>query len=330
MSDDRWIKPNRMTEIITHEVAELKIGEGLGPPLKHLTETFSDDFSKAKTGDPVWQVLLVTRTGLDKEELGLSYFTTEEDAQEQVSIMPVGLVFGDHCRFPLRFKHLFENESFNRTKGSTSILHLLVGLRDEEAVTGLCYQALVGAGVKSEKTYNTTGQVLNWVGKEHSDWMKECFGENWSSVAEYEYCKNHFPDSSLASLAAALFVTQFVICDDFAAGYLTKEIETIAGGTEEIANKAVAAQERRTEASGTKSKNQKLERLELLMQEIEALSGVAGVISEKRILEQAWENAEASRGDIPKTKKIRFKYEVELRSIEPFRSRYRTVFDENA
>lgn len=83
-------------------------------------------------------------------------------------------------------------------------------------------------------------------------------------------------------------------------------------------------------SGGKASKTKRTARLEAYMVQVEILADLVGKIDESRILEQAWENACGLRTDMPKTPKIRFEYEVELRSIEPFKTRYEHVFRKNA
>ena len=132
------------------------------------------------------------------------------------------------------------------------------------------------------------------------------------------------------SLAARIFLARFVTHDDFSAGYWTKEFEAIYGGTERAAVRSTEAHMKAGVAGGEASRARKLEYLEIVMQEIERLSDVASIMSEDRILAQAFENARKRDPSVPKTSKTQFDYEVTLRSDEPFKSRYQSVFGKNA
>lgn len=81
---------------------------------------------------------------------------------------------------------------------------------------------------------------------------------------------------------------------------------------------------------GRASQAKRTERLDAFMSQIEALADLAGKIDEDRILAQAWDNVCKRRNDMPKTPKVRFDYEVDLRSCEPFKARYDAVFRNNA
>jgi hypothetical protein len=81
---------------------------------------------------------------------------------------------------------------------------------------------------------------------------------------------------------------------------------------------------------GKSSSGKRIARLEALMQQIEALAQLSDVMAEERILAQAWDNASKAVHEMPKTPKVRFEYEVQLRSIEPFKTRFQAIFQKNA
>ncbi|MDG1430999.1 MAG: hypothetical protein P8Q23_05475, partial [Paracoccaceae bacterium] len=192
-----------------------------------------------------------------------------------------------------------------------------------------CYVSLAGAGVITKDSYKTSPAVLEWVGEENIEWMRESFGENWSCVAELEYCVNHFPRSSLASLAAEFMFSHFVVGDDYSCGYLAKQIEAIFGGVEEVAASTLETRKKAGAGGGRFSSERRRENLEVLMQEIEGLASVVEHMSEDAIFEQAFVNAKRRHRSMPATKKSREAYGTALRSEEPFRSRYFSVFRKN-
>ncbi|WP_171171343.1 hypothetical protein [Ruegeria sp. HKCCA0370] len=324
--DNKWVKPNRLTEIIAHQIIPVVIGDVLSPNLELLNGGYyQDGFEELQEGDTIWEVSVTSRTGLDKEQTGLSYFPTEDAAREYLKAMPIGLTYGEHYGYPKRLKDLFGS-----VDDPCRIMTAMFRRCDDDDVHSVCYRALSEAGVIDKGDYKTSSRVLEWLGDEHIAWMKEKFGENWSAVARFEYCLNHFPDSSLASLAAHLFLFQFVTYDDFAAGYYTKEIQSIAGGTEEAAILAKETRVKAGKAGARSSRHRRLQNLELLMQQIEQLSGAVEFVSEERIVEQALEKTVEKHEDFPKTQKTHADYGTALRSVEPFKSRYEAVFRKNA
>lgn len=293
---DRWTKPNRLTEVVRHEINKEIVGEFPGPDIEFLREHYSDDFSGIQKGDSVWATRITTRTGLDKESVGGEYYSSLSKAEESLRQLPIGTSFGDGYGYPKRFRELFQGAD------PQILLGHMYSAGEDDLMFGQCYEALHKAGVKDSR-FNTSSTVLEWVGDEHVEWMRDAFGENWTAVAELEYCLNHFADSSLAGLAARVFFAYFVSGDDFSVGYFSKEIEMILGGAEDIASKTKEVQKRAGAAGGKSSHERRIANLEVLMQEIERLAGAVGLISEERILAQAFESTSKRHTEMPKSKK---------------------------
>lgn len=327
MNNNKWTKANRLTEITRQRIVVERIGQTPGLS-KEMLARFGDNFNQLEDGEAVWAVWTTTRTGLDREGISCVYYETEKEAEDAVRQMPEGSIYGNEVGFSMRIKEF--HERLLTAYSARKMLSTRFLMRDEEAVHFTCYEALSKAGVKSEKTFETSQRVLNWLGAEHVRWMKAEFGENWSCVGELDYCINHYPDSSLATLAAKLFVAHFVTYDDFAAGYYTKEIEAIAGGTERAAIGSTELRKNAGKGGAKASRERKLANLELLMQEIEKLTGAYSLFSEDRIVEQAFETAREREPNFPKSKKTLDDYGTALRSEEPFKSRYEAVFRKNA
>ncbi len=147
MTDKKWTKPNRLTEVIHHEASPVTVGAFPSPSVASLKNSLSDDFSETRDGDTVWEVWITTRTGLDKEVVGLSYFATEEAAVAAVASMPVGMTYGDHYGFPKRLKEIVGNGGLD----PSGMLSFMFGSGDHDAVHFVCYEALAEAGVISKK-----------------------------------------------------------------------------------------------------------------------------------------------------------------------------------
>lgn len=326
MSDNKWTQANRLTEVIRHEVRREAVGKGLCPSVEVLQKYYPGEFSEIRVGDPVWTVHLEMRTGLDKLATSFRTFASEDAAKDAVKSRPVGRKYGDGIGYPVRFQEFAQNAPTNPNR----ILSDLFTVFEGHSIDGICYDALSGAGVKTEAGYSTSDAVKEWVGSDTIAWMKEAFGENWSVVAEFEYSINHFPRLSLACLASQLFLAQYVTEDDFSVGYLTKEIQVIAGGTEQAASHSTEIRKKAGQGGARASRDRRQANLETLMQEIEKLADVVGLIGEDLIVAQAFENARTSQPKMPGTKRTLDDYGTTLRSEEPFKSRYEAVFRKNA
>ncbi|WP_157770095.1 hypothetical protein [Ruegeria marisrubri] len=84
------------------------------------------------------------------------------------------------------------------------------------------------------------------------------------------------------------------------------------------------------DAGARASRERRLANLEVLLQEIEKLGSAAGLISEDRIVAEAFERARKQNPQMPQSNKTVENYLTTLRSEEPFKSRYEAVFRKNA
>ncbi|MCK0139274.1 hypothetical protein [Aliiroseovarius sp. F47248L] len=317
IKENKWSRANRNEKVLNVTVVELPVGDLMRPKLESLSEGDAEDVKVAvRQGLPLWSLHVVSQEGFNAARSTFYIFASLEQAKEKSASFPVG-TYIDNFGFPSNEGRAFE-------LGKLSVETRLSSWGRGEGAYGLAYEALHGAGVY--ENYKLSKEVLEWLGSEGEDWLRSDFGENWEAVAAMEYCVRNFHSTSMACIAARIFMSEFVAESDFDAGYASRELEVLAGGVEGVASKALAAQARRTKGSGLKSQRQKQERLEVFMQAIEALKDIVGSITEERVLAQAWENVIATHESMPKTKKTRFEYEVILRSEEPFKTRYYAIF----
>lgn len=316
-SENKWTRSNRETVVVYSTIKEWPAGHLSRPALDQLSDSSKDNRLRdaIENDRPIWCLRTFTRTGLDPETSSFSLFPTEDAASEAT---PENGTITNEQDFLLP-------ASTDFVVGSISLEARLsaAGARGEPPYE-LVYEALHGAGVYHK--YEIGQQVVTWVGEAGSTWLAEEFGENWMEVAVFEYCLAHFGSSALATLAARVMVATYVGQNDFDAGYASRELQMLASGSEEVALRSRDIQERRAKGGGEASRKKRANRLSMFLDEIEKLTPLVGLVSEERILSQAWDNLKEAQSDWPVTPKIRFEYEVELRSIEPFKSRYRAVF----
>ncbi len=325
MTDERWTKANKLTEITKHEVRRLTVG--IDDELIPKGRVFDDAGSATELseGDSVWAVWFEAKTGLDEREFGMAYFASEKAAHDQTRLLPKGTIFGDAAGYPTRIRAFMEDYRGDKRKA----LSLMFSKGSSERVELICYEALHGAGVLTD--YWTSAHVLDWVGEGDVAWMKSEFGENWSALAEYEYCLHHFPKSSLASLAAHLRLCTYVTLDEFTEGYLARQIEAVYYGTEQVVQSAIKVRKRAGVGGGQASARLRQQRLETFMREIENLADLATRMPEPAIVTQAFANASEKMDKFWKLGGGQAeKYAVYLRSEEPFKTRYFSIFAPNA
>jgi hypothetical protein len=319
-----WTSANRTCVVCRTEISEKKEGDFSRPRLQDLTEADGPKMHAAiANGDSIWKVRVVYRDGMDDEASFNLLHTTKSEAESASNAYYEGMEFDLLSYLGLGIRQsVFDADNL-------SVLTSVSIMGRGEAPYIILFEALQGAGVL-DRDNRLSGQVLAWIGKEGRLKLIEKFDENWDAVAALEYCVSHFPDTSLASLAARVQVADFVANGNYDAGYASREFEMFYSGAEQLAMKAENVRKLAGIEGGNASKQKRLANLEVLMLEIERLSGVVGLISEKRIVSQAFEAAQDRDPQMAKSKKTLENYETTLRSDPPFKARYDAVFGRNA
>ncbi|WP_170474683.1 hypothetical protein [Ruegeria arenilitoris] len=317
-----WTKANRSSVVTRTEVSELPDGHPLRPKPEYLTHPSEAELQVAVSkGDTIWRLSVFYRTGFDEENSTNSLHLSQQAAIAAQKEYTVGQHFD-----PVPFLKP-QSDSFDPNELSPETLISVMGRG--EAPYSLVDKALEGADVY-DQNHRLSEVVLTWLGKRGKASLEEEYGENWGAVAALEYCNKHFDPTSLATIAARVLVGEFVAKSDFDVGYASRELEVLYGGAEAIATSATQTRKRAGAGGGNTSRKRRLENLEAVMKEIEKLAGIVGLVREDRIVEQAFENAKASKSNFPKSKKSEEDYGVALRSDEPFKSRYDAVFRKDA
>jgi hypothetical protein len=317
-----WTSANRTSVVCRTEILEKKEGDFTRPRLQDLTEADGPKmYAAIANGDSIWTVRVVFRDGMDDEDTFYISHTTKSEAESASDAYYEGMKL-DRPSYLGPRQSAFDADNLSML---TSVSIMGRG----QAPYGILFEALQGAGVL-DRDYRLSGQVLTWIGKEGRLKLIEKFDEGWEAVAALEYCVSHFPDTSLASLAARVQVADFVADCDYDAGYASREFKMFYSGAEQLAIKADNARKLAGIEGGNVSKQKRLANLEVLMLEIERLSGAVGLISEERIVSQAFEAAQDRDPKMPKSKKTREGYETTLKSDPLFKARYDAVFGRNA
>jgi len=185
---DACIVANRETRL-----AEITIRNSTDDPLIKATykKISKDHFQEDESELPLWEVCFRYLTGLDTTTKRVMLFHSDETrAQIEERIRekpPSDEDFGSHL-FSMGIERGFPTQDFSI---------------DPDSFNSDCYEILFSAGVKT-RSYDASQTVLEWVGAEECDILREKFEGNWQTVAELKYSIEHFPPSSLAQLAARL------------------------------------------------------------------------------------------------------------------------------
>lgn len=310
---------NTKTKITKHETRPLDEGT-MHYPSKSLLE--QSGIGSEYVGHTIWRNQINLEVGLDRTTVSFEFFRNQQDAEEYIARFPVGTVLAKESDF-VPFDMWGEDGS-----GAASC-NLFFSAGGDGPEIGIL-DSLVGAGVLDE-SYRIAALVMEWAGPQKVDWSKQYFGDNWSVAIEMDYCTNHFPMSSLAHLAARIRFATYISGDDFTAGYLSRELEQLLGGVQELAESALSTRNKAGEAGSKASQFKRMQRLEAFFGEVTRLADLVGRMSEQVILDQAFMNAIELEPDLWKQGKgQQAEYETVLRSDDHFKSRYFAIMDRTA
>lgn len=136
----------------------------------------------------------------------------------------------------------------------------------------LAFETLSQAGIYDENFGPISENVVKSLGKQRVDALKERYPENWSIAAAFEYCWLNLPHSSPACVAAHYQFHYYITGDDFSAGYLWCDLESLVHGVEAGAIAAKRTSERRAKASGAKSAELRERRRAALLEAMETVA----------------------------------------------------------
>jgi hypothetical protein len=317
-----WTKANRSTTVQRTDITEIP-HDSLNTPSEEFL-THPDDMevrAAVLKGDPLWRLLVSYRTGFDQESSFGETFASKEQAISAEKKYAVGI---EYDLLPFLRPTLKDFDAQN-----LSIETMLSIFGRGEPPYFLIDEALQGAGVFGE-TNRLSEHVISWVGPSGRSELEAEYGENWEFVAALEYCAKHYHPTSLATLAARALVGDSIAVGDYDLGYASRELVMSHGGAERIALQSVDVRKMAGEGGAKASRERKLANLLVLIEEIEKLADTVGLISEDRIVAQAFESGRDRQPNMPKSKRSLEDYGTALRSEEPFKTRYEAVFRRNA
>ncbi|MBT3141363.1 hypothetical protein KL867_09890 [Ruegeria litorea] len=207
--------------------------------------------------DQFWIVMITTRHGSLPLHTESRFFEKKLDAQNFFKENPIGTVQDDPRNIAefLKTKHGagFIEKIFDDPDSPINFL----GVPGEDGQ--LPWQVLKDAGLSDG--YSASPKVLDYLGPERVLQIKSIHGENWQVVAEMEFCFSNLPSSSSAYVAAQRQYNYYITQDDFAAGYLQRDLEILVHGVERAAQRANDYSQRQSEraAKGGEAVAQKAE-----------------------------------------------------------------------
>jgi hypothetical protein len=195
--------------------------------------------------DQFWIVMTTTRHGLLPLSSKQYFFEDKQGAQDYLDANPVGKVQDDPRNMAEFLKARQDIGFIEKVFDDPSPYINFFGVSGEDGQ--LPWQVLRDAGLSDG--YSVSPKVLDYLGTKRVETIKSIHGENWEVVAEMEFCFSNLPSSSLAYVAAQREYNYYITQDNFAAGYLQRDLEMLTHGVERAAQRANEYSERQSERS---------------------------------------------------------------------------------
>ncbi|WP_131541762.1 hypothetical protein [Nioella sediminis] len=193
----------------------------------------------------VWAVHFTVREGMLPEKSFFELFLTEEEANQKADAFPAGSEYEEVSRQWLKT----QGEDFFRKIIDTGGMFL--GAGDEDLY--LPWKVLVDGGITAPNGVHVSQKVLDRLGQERIEGLKNRFGDNWEAAAEFEYCWLETHHSSAVCIAAECRYHYFISGNEFAAGYLLRDLEVLVHGVEKEASKAIQMRQNAGKAGSAQS-----------------------------------------------------------------------------
>lgn len=220
-------------------------------------------FTEDDAPNEIWQIFVTTREGLQPTKSNILYFSSDEAATTFQKDHPIGSEFGD-----LTGDKELDCQLFRAYLKPGVPFGVCAG--DEESP--LAFEVLRSAGIYRDGFGPISQEVVRFIGVERIAEIKESFGDNWETVAAFEYCWMNLPHSSPAFAAASYQYHHYITGDDFSAGYHWRDLEIMVHKVEVQALKIIETRARAGQSGSRKSAQARGKRRAALFAMIETLS----------------------------------------------------------
>lgn len=245
----------RKTLVVGVDVRHSKPGDPLHPQV-----AFEDKFEE------VWSVFLKTQSGMLPAASSLHLFGSEEDADRFVARFPIGSEVDPKIQWLG-----MEQRRLNFVRVSLDRKHVPTAQNAGDWDSPLAFNVLDEAGLTNFRD-GVSKTVLDSLGRQRTGQLKVLFEDNWKIAAVFEYCWLNLPASSPAYVAALYQFQYYINEDDFAAGYLWRDLETLVHGVEAAALGSIEMRKKAGVAGSEKSALARESRRSALMVEMEAVT----------------------------------------------------------
>lgn len=207
-----------------------------------------------------WMVKIKRKVGLARVENETLIFQTEIEARsaaDRYRSLSIGGGADDKARLEEARAIVDTPEEFQPICGDDKMF--------------LAWHVLREAGIADATGISTLDTVSEFLGSARISALKEQYGDSWSAAAEFEYCLMKVPADSPAFIASASLFAFFCQQDDFAAGYLLRDLEFAVSRVEDELSKQRARSRKAGRGGADHKKGRRLERIVDLVGRMEAL-----------------------------------------------------------
>lgn len=226
------------------------------------------DFEGRETPDETWQIWITIKSGLLPETSACCTLPSEAEANAYAERHAVG------TEWPISVKWKgYERQRLNYIRGGIDTQMVPGAGNAGDGESPLAFNILDDAGIYAGNYSSLPSQrVLDFLGRQRVGDLKCRFGENWQIAAAFEYCWTKLHPSSPAYVAAAYQFQYYIKQDDFAAGYLWRDLENLVHGVEAEALKSIERAKKAGVAGSEKSADTRKKRRAALLTAMEAIA----------------------------------------------------------
>lgn len=215
---------NRMEKVTAASTRRLRRGD-------RLSDRYFERFGPECV--ELWMTTLTTKSGSLPERTSMFVHESKEASEAILAAHPVGSFFDPEPNENDPFQNgsrIWGEKIFN----DPQIGAVFLSAADDDNY--LAWRTLKEAGLNDG--YRIAPKVVSFLGEDRIEKLKALYDDNWQAVAEMEYCWYNLDCSSSAYVAAQKQYHYFVSQDDFAAGYLQRDLEILVEGVEEAVARA--------------------------------------------------------------------------------------------
>lgn len=212
----------------------------------------------------VWLVRISFRDGMKPEQSTFKICDSQKEAQKIASTYQIG----EEMRSIV--EEVWETLGVEALRDAIDRRVFPMMGPDEDRY--LVWKTLVDAEVIAPNGVYSSTKISDFLGRDRIDDLQKIHTDNWRVAAEFEYCWQNYHHSSPVFIAAACNFKYYIEGNEYAAGYLLRDLEILVHGVEAEALKAQETRRRAGGAGGATSRTARAKRRTDLFAKMETLS----------------------------------------------------------